>query len=158
MGLPLYEASPVLENALIRVGLRQRVRIIASGKVVMGAPAAIAFALGADLVTTARGFMMALGCIQAMQCHRNTCPTGIATQNPWLMRGLVPEDKAERAANYHRLLVRDLIACAHAVGVATPDLLQRRHACLVTQAGNKDTLDQVFPYPASEETAYPVSV
>lgn len=158
MGLPLYEALPVVDNALIRVGLRERVRIIASGKLVMGAPAAIAFALGADLVNTARGFMMALGCIQALQCHKNTCPTGIATQNPWLMRGLVPEEKAERVAHYHLHLVRDLIACVHAVGVSTPDMMQRRHACLVTQAGKKVTLDHVFPYPEKTETVYPVSV
>lgn len=158
MGLPLYEALPVVENALIRVGLRQQVRIIASGKLVMGAPAAIAFALGADLVNTARGFMMALGCIQALQCHKNTCPTGVATQNAWLARGLVPEVKAVRVANYHRQLVHDLMACVHAMGVATPDQLHRGHACLVTQAGKKEALDHVFPYPASPHAVCPVSL
>lgn len=148
MGLPLYEALPVVENALIQVGLRDKVRIIASGKLVMGAPAAVAFALGADLVNTARGFMMALGCIQALQCHTNRCPTGVATQNPWLSRGLVPAEKAVRVATYHDRLVHDLVACTHAVGVATPDQLRRHHACLVTQAGRKQSLDRIFPYPS----------
>jgi glutamate synthase domain-containing protein 2 len=157
MGLPLYEAIPVVENALLRVGLRQQVHIIASGKLVMGAPAAIAFALGADLVNTARGFMMALGCIQALQCHQNTCPTGVATQHPWLMRGLVTSDKATRVANYHRHLVNDLLACTHAMGVATPDELRRHHACLVTRAGSKASLDQIFPYPPGFESSAPLT-
>lgn len=157
MGLPLYEGIPVVENALLRVGLRRQVRIIASGKLVMGAPAAIAFALGADLVNTARGFMMALGCIQALQCQTNTCPTGVATQNPWLMRGLVPGDKAIRVANYHHHLVDDLLACTHAMGVATPDQLRRHQACLVTRAGRKEPLDKVFPYPPGFESSSPAA-
>jgi glutamate synthase domain-containing protein 2 len=147
MGLPLYESLPVVENALLRAGVRHKVRLIASGKLVMGAPAAIAFALGADLVNTARGFMMALGCIQALQCHTNTCPTGVATQNPWLSRGLVPAEKARRVASYHARLVQDLLACTHAVGVARPDQLRRSHACLVSRAGSKQPLDHIFPYP-----------
>ncbi len=152
MGIPLYEAIPVVEDALLRFGLRQRVPIIGSGKLVMGAPAAIAFALGADLVNTARGFMFSLGCIQALQCHENTCPTGVATQSAWLQRGLVPTAKGERAATYHKNLMKDLLAVTHAVGVPTPNLLRRYHACLVTEASSKQSLDTVFPYPAGYES------
>jgi glutamate synthase domain-containing protein 2 len=76
------------------------VKVIAAGKLVTSARAAWALSAGADFVNTARGFMFSLGCIQALRCHSNTCPTGITTHNPKLHRGLVVEDKAERVANY----------------------------------------------------------
>jgi glutamate synthase domain-containing protein 2 len=147
MGVPLYEAIPVVEDALLRHGLRDKVRIIASGKLIMGAPAAIACALGADLINNARGFMLALGCIQALKCHTNGCPTGIATQNAYLQRGIVPEAKAERVAHYAHTFEKDLLSCTHAVGIARPDRLRRHHAAMVVAPGRKDPLDQLYPYP-----------
>ena len=151
MGLPLYEAIPVVENALLRYGLRDRVRIIAAGKLIMGAPAAIACALGADLINNARGFMLALGCIQALKCHTNGCPTGIATHNAYLQRGIVPEAKAERVAHYAEVFEKDLLACTHAVGVVRPDRLRRHHAAMVVAPGRKDPLDRLYPYPEGAE-------
>ena len=148
MGLPLYEALPVVENALIKNGLRQDVRIIAAGKLVMGAQAAIACSLGADLVSSARGFMLAIGCIQALRCHENNCPTGVATHNPYLQRGLVPEVKADRVAHYHKAFVKDFLDCTRAVGVETPDRLRRHHAALVLSPGKKDPLETLYPYPS----------
>lgn len=147
MGVPLYEAIPVVENALLRHGLRSQVRIIASGKLIMGAPAAIACALGADIVNNGRGFMLAVGCIQALKCHTNTCPTGVATQNPYLQRGLVPSVKGEQVARYAKIFQEDLINCTHAVGVARPDHLRRHHAAMVVTPGRKDPLDTLYPYP-----------
>ena len=99
MALPIAEALPIAVDALRSAGLKDRVRVIASGKLVTPAKAAWALCTGADFVHSARGFMFALGCIQAMRCHTNTCPTGVATHNRRLQRGLVVEDKAERVAN-----------------------------------------------------------
>ena len=100
VGLPLREALVLAVNALNRHGLSDRVRVIASGKLVTPSGVALALATGADFVVSARGFMFALGCIQAMKCNKNTCPTGITTHNPRLQEGLDPTDKAERVAQY----------------------------------------------------------
>jgi glutamate synthase domain-containing protein 2 len=98
MALSIDEALPRVVDALIETGLRERVRVIAAGKLVTSARAAWALAAGADFVNSARGFMFALGCIQALRCHANTCPAGVTTHNPRLQRGLVVADKAERVA------------------------------------------------------------
>ena len=86
-------------DALIESGLRQRIRVIASGKLITSARAAWALCVGADFVNTARGFMFSLGCIQALRCHQNSCPTGVTTHNQRLQRGLVVEEKRLRVAN-----------------------------------------------------------
>ena len=87
--------------------------------------------MGADFVVSARGFMFALGCIQAMQCNKNSCPTGITTHNPRLQRGLIPEKKAMRVANYVKNIVHEVGMIAHACGVRHPRQLRRRHARVV---------------------------
>src|SRR5690606_428866 len=89
MSLPITEGLPRVVDALLESGLRERIRVVAAGKLVTSARAAWALCAGADFVNTARGFMFALGCIQAMRCHTNTCPTGITTHNKRLQRGLV---------------------------------------------------------------------
>ncbi|RMD60202.1 MAG: FMN-binding glutamate synthase family protein, partial [Planctomycetota bacterium] len=116
-----------------------------SGKLITPAAVAWALCMGADFVNSARGFMFALGCIQSMQCNRNTCPTGIATHNPRLQRGLVVEDKAERVAAYARHLVHEVGTIAHACGVRSPRELKRRHARVMTPAGKSVSLAEQWP-------------
>src|SRR5262245_47232394 len=93
MALPIAEALPRVIDSLIESGLRSRIRVIAAGRLVTSAKAAWALCVGADFVNTARGFMFSLGCIQALRCHQNTCPTGVTTHNHRLQRGLVVEEK-----------------------------------------------------------------
>ena len=149
VGLPLREALPLLVDALHGSGLRDRIRVIASGKLMVPGQAAWALCLGADVVVTARGFMFALGCIQALQCNRNTCPTGVTTHDPRLQRGLVPADKALRVASYHRNLSHEIEIIAHSCGVASPRLLARHHAREVQENGRSVPLDQLFPLPTA---------
>ena len=153
VGLSLREGLPLLVDKLTEAGLRQRIRVIASGKLMVPGNAAWALCLGADVVVTARGFMFALGCIQALQCNRNTCPTGITTHDPHLQRGLVPEDKAERVANYHRNLSHEVEIIAHSCGVASPRLLGRQHAREVQENGRSVGLDELFPVANPRNTA-----
>ncbi|MDF1780434.1 MAG: FMN-binding glutamate synthase family protein [Alcanivoracaceae bacterium] len=132
VGLHLAESLPLMVDLLTGYGLRDRVRVVASGKLITPNMVAWAIALGADFCVSARGYMFALGCIQAMQCHQNTCPTGVTTHDPKLQRGLVPADKARRVANFNRHIVNEVEVIAHSCGVAEPRLLRRHHARMVT--------------------------
>jgi len=149
VGLPLREALPLLVDKLHAYGLRDHIRVIASGKLVNPSDVAWALCIGADFVTSARGFMFALGCIQALQCNRNTCPTGITTHDEKLQRGLHPEEKAERIGNYCRNMVREVGMIAHACGVRSPRELSRAHARVVQDNGLSIPLDQLHPPPAA---------
>ncbi|HWK54310.1 MAG TPA: FMN-binding glutamate synthase family protein [Hyphomicrobiales bacterium] len=131
MGLGIRESLPLLVNKLEEFGLRERIRVITSGKLINPSDVAWALCVGADAVNSARGFMFSLGCIQALQCNRNTCPTGITTHNPKLQRGLVTKDKTQRVANYQRNMLIDVNIIAHSCGVSNPRLLSRRHARMV---------------------------
>lgn len=102
LGTPLRDALIFVHNALVGLGMRDEVRIICSGKIISGGDMAAKIAMGADMCNSARGMMMALGCIQARRCHTNTCPTGIATQDPALYKGLDVEEKGERVYNFHK--------------------------------------------------------
>ncbi len=113
MGLPLEEGLVVVRNILTGADMRDKVRINASGKVCSGFSLTRTLALGADITSAARAFMLSLGCIQALKCNTNKCPTGIATQNQDLQYGLDPEDKASRVYNFHRKTVQ---AAAEIVG------------------------------------------
>src|SRR3954454_5296077 len=104
-------------------GLHEQVAFIGAGKLGLPDNAVIGFALGCDMVNVAREEMLAIGCIQAQKCHTDTCPTGVATQNAWLSRGLYPALKSVRAANYVRTLRRDLLKVAEACGVELPGLI-----------------------------------
>jgi glutamate synthase domain-containing protein 2 len=145
VGLPLRESLPLLVNKLSQHNLRNRVRVIASGKLINPTDVAAAICLGADFVVTARGFMFALGCIQALQCNKNTCPTGITTHDPKLQKGLVPEVKAARVANFHHNLVHEVELIAHACGVTEPRQLRREHAAVVVDGGTAVPLDILYP-------------
>src|SRR4030088_3045844 len=100
MALPIAEALPRAVDSLLEAGLKKPIRVVAAGKLVTSAKAAWALCAGADFVNTARGFMFALGCIQALRCHTNTCPTGVTTHNKRLQGGLVVQDKYLRVASY----------------------------------------------------------
>ena len=134
-------------DALYEYGLRERIRLVASGKLVTSARVAWALCAGADFVNTARGFMFSLGCIQAMRCHQNTCPTGITTHNKRLQRGLVVEEKWQRVANYAKGLNKDVETLAHSCGVAHPRLLRREHCRIMQDSGKTAALSMIYPYP-----------
>jgi glutamate synthase domain-containing protein 2 len=145
VGMLLTESLPGVVDRLVAWGLRERIKVIASGKLINPRGVAWALAVGADFVNSARGFMFALGCIQAMQCNKNTCPTGVATHDPHLQRGLVPEDKAERVAHFARNMEREVAMIAHSCGVAEPRGLTRRHARIMVAEGRSIGLDELYP-------------
>ena len=144
MGLPLAQALPMLVDTLDEFELRPRIKVIASGKLITPDRVAWAICVGADFVTSARGFMFALGCIQALQCNKNTCPTGITTHDPRLQRGLVPKDKAERVAHFASTLVKEVGVIAHSCGVEDPRQLQRHHARMVQPNGEARLLSELY--------------
>lgn len=145
VGLSIKESLPMLVNKLNQHGLRQRIRVITSGKLVTPAGVAWALCAGADFIVSARGFMFALGCIQALQCNKNTCPTGITTHNPRLQKGLDPDDKAIRVKQYVENLTHEVGVIAHSCGVDEPRQLKRFHARVVTEHGKTVALDEMFP-------------
>ncbi|HQC73535.1 MAG TPA: glutamate synthase-related protein, partial [Candidatus Competibacteraceae bacterium] len=125
-------------------GLRERIRVIASGKLINPSDVAWALCVGADFVNSARGFLFALGCIQSMQCDKNTCPAGITTHNPRLQRGLDPHDKAERVRHYVENMRHEVEIIAHACGVPDPRHLQRAHCRIVIGPGRSLPLDELY--------------
>jgi len=116
IGMPLSDGLSFVSDCLNGFGIKKHIKIIASGKIITGFNIIRNVALGADMVNSARGMMMALGCIQALECNKNICPTGVATQNQELMKGLVVEDKSTRVANYHRETVHSVIDLLSATG------------------------------------------
>ena len=148
VGLPLNEALPMIADALRRHGLTDRIRLIVSGKMITSSEVAWALCAGANFVQSARGFMFALGCIQALKCNTNRCPTGITTHDKSLQKGLDPQDKAERVAAYHKNLVHEVNVIAHSCGVSEPRQLRRKHVRVVQGDGRSRPLDEIYPYPS----------
>ncbi len=146
MGMPLRESLPLLVDKLQQYGLRERICVIASGKLITPADVAWALCLGADFCVSARGFMFSLGCIQALQCNKNTCPTGITTHDPDLQKGLIPNSKKDRVAAYAKNLVYEVGTIAHSCGVKEPRGLRRHHARIVMDNSLSIPLDQLHPY------------
>jgi glutamate synthase domain-containing protein 2 len=147
VALSIDEALPRAVDALIEAGLRERVKVIAAGKLVTSARAAWALSAGADFVNTARGFMFSLGCIQALRCHSNSCPTGITTHNPKLHRGLDVEDKAGRVANYCLNMNQEIDMIAHSCGLRHAREFRREHTRIVQPNGQSMALNMLYPYP-----------
>ncbi|MEM7724304.1 MAG: FMN-binding glutamate synthase family protein [Pseudomonadota bacterium] len=145
VGMSIREALPLLTDLRNKAGLKDRIRLIASGKLVNPGDVAWGLAAGADFVVSGRGFMFALGCIQALKCHKNSCPTGITTHDPRFQAGLVVEEKDKRVANYARSIVKDVEIIAHSVGVPEPRELRRRHVRLVQPDGTSIPMDELFP-------------
>lgn len=144
VGLPLRESLPLVINLLEKHGLRERVKVIASGKLIVPSKVAWALALGADFVVSARGHMFALGCIQAMQCNKDTCPTGITTHDKRLQRGLNVADKAQRVANYNKYVHYGAGLIAHSCGVSSARELKREHVRIVQESGLSEPLDKIY--------------
>ena len=147
MGLSIDEALPRVADSLIQSGLKPRIRLIASGKLVTSARAAWALCAGADFINSARGFMFSLGCIQALRCHQNTCPTGITTHNPRLQRGLVVEEKYLRVANYCLGMNKEIDMLAHSCGLKHAREFGREHVRIVQSDGFSKALNMIYPYP-----------
>ncbi|MDH4030456.1 MAG: FMN-binding glutamate synthase family protein [Chromatiales bacterium] len=145
VGLPVRESLPMVVDLLDEAGLRPRVRVIASGKLINPSEVALALCAGADFVTSARGFMFALGCIQALQCNKNTCPTGITTHDKKLQRGLDPKDKAERVYKYAKAMHKEIGIITHSCGVREPRGLRRFHCRVVANNGRSVPLDELYP-------------
>ncbi|PVZ67737.1 FMN-binding glutamate synthase family protein [Pelagibaculum spongiae] len=145
MGMTIKESLPLVVDKLNEYGLRDRVKVITSGKLVTPAGVAWALSMGADFITSARGFMFALGCIQALQCNKNTCPTGITTHNKNLQKGLDPTNKAIRVAAYQKTMTKEVGILAHSCGVPEPRQLKRFHARVVMEKGLSTPLDELHP-------------
>ncbi|RQH00646.1 FMN-binding glutamate synthase family protein [Paraburkholderia dinghuensis] len=127
IGTPLQEGLLLVHNTLVGIGLREKIRIGASGKIITAFDIAKTLAIGADWVNSARGFMFAVGCIQAQKCHSDRCPTGVATQDPVRQRALNVPDKGERVFNFHHNTLHALQEIIQAAGIASPDDLRAHH-------------------------------
>lgn len=147
VGMRVSESLPIVVDQLIRYGLRERIRVIASGKMINPAEVAAGLCMGADFIVSARGFMFAIGCIQALQCNKNTCPTGVTTHDQRLQKGLVPADKARRVENYVKHMVSEVIMIANSCGVVSPRELQRHHVRVIGPDGISRRFDKLHPLP-----------
>jgi len=127
VGMPLVEGLGFVHNALVGTGLREKIKLGASGKIISAYDICRAMALGADYVMSARGFMFAVGCIQSRSCHTNRCPTGVATQDPDRQRALVVSDKSRRVANFHKNTLKALAEVLAAAGLAHPREIKPWH-------------------------------
>jgi glutamate synthase domain-containing protein 2 len=146
VGMPLREALAFVYDALTGFDLKKHIKIIASGKVATGFDLVKNFALGADMCNSARGMMFALGCIQALECNTNTCPTGVATQDKSLMKGLVVDDKKVRVANFHKQTIGSAIQMIGAAGLKHPGDLHRSFIYRRVSHNLIQTYAELFPY------------
>jgi glutamate synthase domain-containing protein 2 len=145
LGLPLREGLTFVHNALVGAGLRDRIRVGASGKIASAFDIARAMAIGADWCNAARGFMFALGCIQSQSCHTDRCPTGVATQNLTLQRALVVPNKIERVASFHAQTMHALIELTAAAGLDHPSEFHLHQFSRRVSASEVMTFAQLYP-------------
>lgn len=146
MAHSIREMLPQAAGTIAKNGLKDRIKIIASGQLVLPVDVAWALSAGADFVTSARGFMRSIGCEQSRECHRNTCMAGIATQDPKLNKLWMPEDKAPRPMHYHDDLVEGVEIIAHSCGVSEPRELKPHHTFITQVGGTPATrLDEIYP-------------
>jgi len=147
VGLPIKESLPIVVDILTRYGLRDRIRVIASGKLITPSGVAWALCSGADFVNSARGFMFSLGCIQALRCNRNTCPTGITTHDRRLQKGLDPQEKAVKVKNFVDKIHYGTALIAHSCGVPHQRALTRAHCRIVQPDGKSVSMSRLYPKP-----------
>ncbi len=145
VGMPLRDALAFVYDALNGFGIKDQIKIIASGKVISGFDIVRTLSIGADLCNSARGMMFALGCIQALECHANTCPTGVATQDPKLMKGLVPEEKSIRVARYQHETVKSAVELMASAGINHPDGVTRDVVSTRVERNKTETFAETFP-------------
>ena len=146
IGMPLREALAFVSDCLIGFGVRQNIKIISSGKIISGFHLVKNMALGADLCNSARGMMLALGCVHSLICNTNKCPSGVATQNPKFTNGLVVSDKAERVAKFHNNTVHATAEIIASGNLAHTSVLNRSHIYRRINQFEIKRYDQIFPY------------
>ncbi|MFG1903120.1 FMN-binding glutamate synthase family protein [Micromonospora carbonacea] len=146
VSLPFQQGFSRVYRVFAERGLHEQVVFVGGGKLGLPDNAVVAFALGCDMVNVGREAMLAIGCIQAQKCHTDTCPTGVATQHPWLARGLDPARKSVRAANYLRTLRRDLVRVAEACGVEHPGLIDADSVEILDGRTSATPLREVYGY------------
>ncbi|MFC0240342.1 FMN-binding glutamate synthase family protein [Rhodopseudomonas telluris] len=151
LGMPMRDGINFVHNALIGVGLRDKIKLGASGKIATAFDMARAMALGADWCNSARGFMFALGCIQSLSCHTDRCPTGVTTQEPNRYRALVVPDKAERVYNYHRATLHALAELIAAAGLDHPQDIRPYHFSQRVSPSDVVSFAQLYPMLRSGE-------
>ncbi|WP_367103994.1 FMN-binding glutamate synthase family protein [uncultured Psychrobacter sp.] len=144
VGMPMADGFLVVHNTLVGAGIRDKIKIGVSGKIVSGFDIARMIALGADWCNSARGFMFAVGCIQSRSCHTNTCPTGVATQDPYRQKALDVPSKAERVASFHKNTLKSLANIVGAVGLEHPSQLQPYHIARRLDDGQIKLLSKFF--------------
>ncbi|WP_231893516.1 FMN-binding glutamate synthase family protein [Bathymodiolus septemdierum thioautotrophic gill symbiont] len=145
VGLTIKETLPLLVDKLEQYGLKNRIKVITSGKLITPSEVAWALCAGADFITSARGFMFSIGCIQALKCNKNTCPTGITTHNKRLQKGLDPDNKATKVANYVHNMNHAVEVIAHSCGVSEPRKLNRNHVRIVQNNGRSIPMNELYP-------------
>jgi len=145
IGTPLKEALAFVDDILTGFGLREEVKIIASGKIITGFQLVKHLALGADICNSARGMMLALGCVQSLTCNTNRCPTGVATQDEKLAKGLVVEDKFERVRSFHQKTVHVVADMLSSTGLKHPSELNRSHIYRRVSQEEVKRFDQIYP-------------
>jgi glutamate synthase domain-containing protein 2 len=145
VGTPIKDSLIFVNNALIGFGVRDKMRIIASGKMFSAFHILRAMALGADTVNSARGMMLSLGCIQARTCNTDHCPTGIATQNPSRNKAIIVTDKAQRVANFQRETVKNLVELVGAAGLDSVEKLEPKHLNRRVEGINIKSYEQLYP-------------
>lgn len=145
LGMPLRDALAFVHDTLMGFGLRDEIKLIASGKIISGFHIAKTIALGADMINSARGMMLALGCIQALECNKNTCPVGVATQNKSLMKGLDLENKSQRVANYHHTTLHSFAELMAASGLNSSKELDRSHIFRRISTNKVMTYEEIYP-------------
>jgi glutamate synthase domain-containing protein 2 len=151
IGTPLREGLVLAHNTLTGAGLRDTVRLGASGRIITGFDMARALALGADWCNIARGFMFALGCVQAQTCHTDRCPSGVATQNQLRQRAIVVETKAERVARFHHNTLAALGDLVGAAGLAHPNELRPSHILRRVSVSEVKSFAEVYKFLSPRE-------
>ena len=146
VGTPAKEGLAIAYDILQGFGLKQHVRLFSSGKIITGFHIFRALALGADACYSARAMMMALGCIQALECNTNICPTGVATQDPERVRGLVVSDKKQRVANFHHETVKSFVELMAAAGLDHPSKITRAHVHRRVSMSESKRYSELYPY------------
>ncbi|WP_291129935.1 FMN-binding glutamate synthase family protein [Flavobacterium sp. UBA7682] len=145
VGMPLRDALAFVYDCLVGFDLKKDIKIICSGKIITGFDIIKTLSIGADLCNSARGMMFALGCIQALECHANTCPTGIATQNPRLTKGLVPEEKSIRVARFQHETVKSAMELMASAGIDHPDKVDRSVVSMRVDRTQIKTFEETYP-------------
>ena len=146
MGSPLDQGLAFTHDSLVGYDIRDHIKIIASGKIITAFQMLNKLALGSDILTSARGMMLALGCIQARKCNTNTCPTGVATQDPYLVVGLNVTNKTKRVYNYHKINLDYLAKLLGAVGVTSHTEIKRSFINKRVGISQVKTYEEIFPY------------